>query len=91
MSLWYAQRRTDTHNGKFQKQSFGSYQRPASGSHLGWTYEFVRYRAAAGVRTASYSVTIYDRDGERAHYLTDFPSLDRAAAAARHWIDKQVA
>lgn len=88
MSLWYARSRSrSVDSGKFRTQRMSGTEKSVGGQHRGWSYRFVSHQAGASVRRESYSVSIVDPYGNRVEYLRGFGSLERAAGAAREWID----
>lgn len=90
MSLWYAQnRRRKPDTGKFRSQARPGTEKSSGGRHGGWSYHFVSHQAGTSVSRVTYSVSILDRSGNRAGYLRDFSSIERATGAAHAWIDQR--
>lgn len=89
MSLWYAQNRRPHDTGKFRSHARPGPEKLSGGRHGGWLYHFVSHQAGTSVRRVTYSVSILDRNGNRAGYLRDFSSLERATEAAHAWIDQR--
>ncbi|MBN1854436.1 MAG: hypothetical protein JW829_17020 [Pirellulales bacterium] len=91
MSLFHGTHRKNPNpSGKFLHiPRFGTEEAYGAEYH-DWTYHLVRHMTGATLRRAVYTVTIFDSSGNRMAYLTDFPSLARAHAAARDWVDEML-
>ncbi len=86
MVLWYSRGSTrDT--GKFRAQKRMGVAASSGDTYREWSYEFVQHQRGSTVRRTYFSVSIRDPNGNRAEYLRDFSSLEKAAVAAREWID----
>ena len=88
MSIWHAQSRSRKHDsGKFHSYARIGTSQHAGKEHRGWSYEFNSHEAGLSVKRTSYSVSIFDTNGNQVEYLRDFMSIEQADRAAREWID----
>ena len=88
MSLWSSQRsRRNNETGKFRPRVRLGTEKTPGGQHRGWSYHFVIHQTGTSIRRTIYSVTISDHHQNRLAYLRDFSSVEKAATAARAWID----
>ena len=77
--------------GKFQRRPLTGIETSHGQAYRGWTYQLVHHRQGTTAGQPVFNVSISDRHGFRAGYLTGFRSAAKATQSAREWIDEQLA
>jgi hypothetical protein len=91
MALWFPQTsRRSKETGKFRTRPRPGTQKTSGTEYRDWSYHFISHRTGTSVRRTTYSVAIVDPYQNRVAYLRDFPNIEKAATAAREWIDHKL-